>query len=180
MEIKQSLKLRFWLLFKRICNYLGNDKKFDVNWTFWQVISPLHTWHSYNILKGILRIKIDKIKIFRHFLVDYVWKKIFPKLLPCPKLTVYFLESTQRNNWMTHCNATLKPFWGKWSFFVLDLMLSLYSHPLFFYILTQYNASIKVKTARYVCKCSAACLLHLAAVELASKWIRMHILNGGH
>ena len=109
MEIKQSLKLRFWLLFKRICNYLGNDKKFDVNWTFWQVISPLHTWHSYNILKGILRIKIDKIKIFRHFLVDYVWKKIFPKLLPCPKLTVYFLESTQRNNWMTHCNATLKP-----------------------------------------------------------------------
>ena len=50
----------------------------------------------------------------------------------------------------------------------------------FFYILTQYNASIKVKTAIYVCKCSAACLLHLAAVELASKWIRMHILNGGH
>ena len=51
----------------------------------------------------------------------------------------------------------------------------------FFYILTQYNASIKVKTAIYnECKCSAACLLHLAAVELASKWIRMHILNGGH
>ena len=58
---------------------------------------------------------------------------------------------------------------------------AIYSHPLFFYILTQYNASIKVKTAIYnECKCSAACLLHLAAVELASKWIRMHILNGGH
>ena len=150
-------------------------KTFNVDWTF----SPSHMWHRYNILKGIKN-KNRWNKNFQTISGRLSLKKYPLKLLPCTKQSLHFLESTQRKNWMTHCNATLKPSEanGRTLYWIWCFR---YTHILsFFYILTQYNASIKVKTAIYVCKCSAACLLHLAAVELASKWIRMHILNGGH